>query len=152
MKKALVLALMLVLAVSAGVFAQQRGELEVLVKVLPYAEIKAPELVNFKVEGDGSRDSKSLTVTIASNSPIKVTVQSQGFDGKLLNEMITYKLGLGNWGQEFRPGETWSVPYTLNGQENFEVEFQVDYAPGDQWHSIKADTYKDVIKWTVEAL
>ena len=38
MKKALVLALMLVLAVSAGVFAQQSGELEVLVKVLPYAE------------------------------------------------------------------------------------------------------------------
>ena len=153
MKKALVLALMLVLAVSAGVFAQQRGELEVLLEVSPYAEIKAPKQVNFKVNGNWGHDDESLNVIIASNSPIRVTVESQGFAEELLNEKVAYKLGLdNNWSKEFSPKGKFSVEYTPKGQEEHKVGFTVAYEPGDQWHSIKAETYKDVIKWTVEAL
>lgn len=153
MKRALVLALMLVLVVSAGVFAQQRGELEVLVKVLPYAEVEVPTQLELTVLGKGDTVDEDLDVNIKSNSAVKVTVSSRGFYERNIGPTITYKVGYGDYAYEFKPGsDSWDITFNAIGNKPYTVNFALDYSPGDNWHTVPAGTYSDIITWTVEAI
>lgn len=173
MKKAFVLALMLVMVMSVGVFAQvtrppiikddpNEGQIHIELTVQPYAQVFVPtKELKFKVAGNGSISDRTVDVKVKSNSPIFVNVVSKGFhrgnaEANDLNEMVTYMLGAlkePGFSIGFKAGSEWGETFKAGGiDESYSIGFRLNYRPGNDWHEILAGTYTDTIEWTVTAV
>lgn len=152
MRRTLVLALLLVVVLSASVFASEMktGTLDVTVVVQPYVEVEIDKTdFVFEVAGRGSHDHEEAEVTIKSNSDIQVSVQSKGFQETRLNKYITYVIH----DMEFLPGRAQRKSYNVAGVNNvYSFVFKMAYQPDEVWNEILAGEYRDIITWTVTAV
>ena len=171
MKKTVVLALLLVMVASVGVFAEEvqpakpqpnNGQIAIELVVKPYAQVYVPtNQLSFEVAGNGGSASETVEVQVQSNSPIYLTVVSKGFHFKdkpsdALNEAVTYILGDPKgpgYAKLFKPNSTWEEKFQAGGvKASYQIAFQLQYRPGTDFHQILAGTYHDTIEWTVAAV
>ncbi|HHY10469.1 MAG TPA: hypothetical protein GX528_07880 [Firmicutes bacterium] len=156
MKRTLVLALLLVVVLSASVFAddfdrRNEGELEVTLTVKAYATVTVSDnKFDFKVAGNGSSGETLVgKVSVKANSPIYVTLDSDGFKDDLLNQFVTYEIH----DLKFHPGTKTEGTYPTGGfNGTYEFKFVLSYLPGEDWNKILAGKYQDTILWTVTAV
>lgn len=162
MKRVLVLAMMLVIVMSVGAFAQApaSGDIAIELNVHPYAVVTVPtKEVKFDVAGNGSNDTTGVVeVNIQSNAPIHVTVESKGLHQgndpiPVLNETVRYTVsGLGY--HNFRPGSVWYndvIDGAAGLNRTYKLGLHLIYTPGTKFHEVLAGTYSDTISWTVAA-
>ena len=144
------------MALSAGGSAQADWkEISINLTVLPYAEVTAPDAVQFEVPGIGAEVSKNITVEFSANSPVMVMYQRKGFENApeslkgRLNNAVTIIIE----GNAMAPLhgfiKCYSATTGLSG--SYEVPITVVYNPGDDWPLITAGKYADTVIWTVSA-
>ena len=155
MKRALVLACVLVLVLSAAAMASmpEKDVFPVNVDIASHAEISLPESLDFTINFlTTPRYAAKGILELKANTAVSVRFDSEGFDTEDLNKWITYTLeqdvALTPYPPTLNPGGTQTIRLGYTGKIRT-INFAVSYEIPEDWYTVEKGKYPDVITVTV---